>query len=112
DPHHLALFSPDGRRFIVLLKKGNLERNTVDYSVYLFETASVFNSPKPKLLLTMASSSNRTAIEKVKWLTDNKRIVFLGENPRELPQVYEFDVDTRHLEKLTRHSLEIANYDI
>src|SRR5258708_40068341 len=73
--NQLALFSPDGRRFIVLLKKGNLPRNTVDYSLYLFQTASVFNSPKPKLLVTMASSSNRAAIKNIKWLNDNEQVV-------------------------------------
>ena len=111
-PNSVAHFSPDGGRFILLLEKGNLERNTVDYSIYLFPTANVSNSSKPKPLLTMASSSNRPAIMKIKWLSDNKTIVFLGENPGELPQVYEFDVDARHLIKLTNHPLEIAQYSI
>src|SRR5258708_295729 len=40
-----ASFSPDGKRFVFLVKKGNLEQNTNEYSMLLFETAEVFQSP-------------------------------------------------------------------
>src|SRR5882724_7756944 len=38
-----ARFSPDGKEFIVALKKGNLLRNTVDYSLLLWKTADAFH---------------------------------------------------------------------
>src|SRR5882724_7535030 len=38
----LARFSPDGKKFIVVLRKGNLEKNTNEYSMLLFHTAEVF----------------------------------------------------------------------
>jgi len=38
----VAKFSPDGKRFVVILKKGNLEANTNEYSLVLFQTAAVF----------------------------------------------------------------------
>ncbi len=46
----VAKFSPDGKHFVVVLKKGNLEVNTNEYSLVLFQTAEVFQSPKPRVL--------------------------------------------------------------
>ncbi len=73
----VAKFSPDGKHFVVVLKKGNLEVNTNEYSLVLFQTAEVFQSPKPRVLVSLASSSNRPAIDNVLWLDDNDTILFL-----------------------------------
>ena len=108
----IGLFSPDRKRFIVVVKKGNIERDTVDYSLLLFRTNSVFQSPKPHVLLKMSSSSNRDAITHVKWLNDSKTVVFLGEGLREAPEVYSLNVETKLLKKLTNHSTPIVAYDI
>jgi dipeptidyl aminopeptidase/acylaminoacyl peptidase len=59
----------------------------------------------------MSSSSNRDAIQHVKWL--NKRtIVFLGENPGETPEVYSLDVGTKRPKKLTNHPTPVVAFDI
>jgi dipeptidyl aminopeptidase/acylaminoacyl peptidase len=108
----IAHFSPDEKRFVVVLGKGNLERKTNDYSLLLYETADAFHSPKPDLLLTMSSSSSRDGITKVRWLSDNETIVFLGENPYEKSQVYTFNVASRRLVKLTNHPTAIYDYAI
>jgi len=42
----------------------------------------------PDVLLTMVSSSNRPAIQNVKWLADNETVVFIGRTVRELPELY------------------------
>src|ERR1700726_1785858 len=55
----VAKFSPDGKHFVVIFKKGNLEANTNEYSLVLFQTAEVFQSPKAQILVSLASSSNR-----------------------------------------------------
>jgi dipeptidyl aminopeptidase/acylaminoacyl peptidase len=109
---HAANFSPDGKRFAVVLMKGDLEQNTNKYSLVIFETASVFNSPDPQPALIMASSTNRPAIRDVKWLSDNETIVFLGEQPEESPQVYAFNISNRTLLRLTNHATPIVSYDI
>jgi dipeptidyl aminopeptidase/acylaminoacyl peptidase len=108
----VAHFSPDGKRFTIVLQKGLLEDNTNEFSVLLFETSQVFRSPKPRILLTMSSSSNRMAIRDIQWLGDNKTIAFIGENPNEIPQVYTFNSETGHLEKITNHATPIVSYDI
>jgi len=107
----VAHFSPDGKRFVVILTKGDLEQNTNCYSILLFETASAFNSPNPDPLLTMSSSSNRPAVKDLKWLADNETLIFIGESPGEHGQVFTLNVKTKHLEKLTDHPSSIVAFD-
>src|SRR5260370_17646957 len=54
----VAKFSPDGKRSVVVLRKGKLETNKNDYSLILFETNRAFNSPHPRALLFMSPSSH------------------------------------------------------
>src|SRR6266403_1093512 len=37
-----AVFSPDGKRFAIVVCKGNLKTNANDYSLLVFRTAEVF----------------------------------------------------------------------
>src|SRR5258706_6763570 len=55
----VAQFSPNGTQFVVVLRKGDLERTTNECSILLFQSVDAFNSPKPEVLLTMSSSSHR-----------------------------------------------------
>ena len=107
----VGLFAPDGERFLVVVEKGNVERNTRQSSLLLFRTDKVFDSPGPETLLTMESSSNREAISEVRWLSDSQTILFLGENPGETSAVYRFDLRTKRLEKLTDHPSPILAFD-
>jgi dipeptidyl aminopeptidase/acylaminoacyl peptidase len=108
----VAQFSPDGKRFVVVLRKGNLQDNTNEFSILLWNTANVFRSPRPDTLLVMASSSNRPAIDHITWLADNETLVFLGERPGELTQLYRFNVRTRALERLTHHPTNLIAYSV
>src|SRR5258708_3248688 len=53
-----AKFSPNGRLFAIVLRRGNTQRNTNDYSLLLFRVAEVFRKPHPKVLLSISSASN------------------------------------------------------
>jgi dipeptidyl aminopeptidase/acylaminoacyl peptidase len=108
---NVANFSPDGKRFIVIVTKGNLEQNTNQYALLLFRTSLLFNSPKPEVLLKMSSSSNREGIKDLKWLSDNETVVFIGENLRDSPQVYALNIRTKRLERLTSHPTPIVAFD-
>ncbi len=107
-----AKFSPDGKKFIVVLKHGNLDRNTNDYSVFLYQTADALNSPRPQVLFTLSSTSNREAIQDIKWLDDSDTLAFIGENPGELPGVYEFSIAKKHLERITTHPTAVVAFDV
>ena len=106
-----ALFSPDGSRFLILVERGNLERNTRVYSLLLFRSDTALQSPQPHLLVSFSSSSNRPGILGVKWL-DNRLIAFLGENPNEQQQLYTIDCYTNRLLKLTNHETSLSSYVI
>jgi hypothetical protein len=106
----VAKFSPDGKRFVVILKKGNIEANTNEYSLILFQTAEVFQSPQPQVLVSLASSSNRPAINNVLWLDDNDTILFLGERPGEQTQLYSLKVSSKELAKLTGHATSLTSF--
>src|SRR5712692_6178995 len=58
-------FSPDRSKFAFVTQKGNLENNTVEFSLLVFQTADAFKSPIPQIVARLASSSNRNA----RWRT-------------------------------------------
>jgi hypothetical protein len=106
----VAKFSPDGKHFVVILKKGNLEANTNEYSLVLLQTAEVFQSPKPRVLISLASSSNRPAIDNVLWLDDNDTVLFLGQRPGEQTQLYSLKCSSKELTKLTSSATNLASF--
>ena len=71
-PEDLDVPSPDGRLHAVVVKRGDVERNTNVYSLLVFKSEALFAGPKPDTLLTLASSSNRPAIGHVRWLADSR----------------------------------------
>ena len=107
----VAIFSPDRKRFLIRLKQGSVERNVVEYRLVLYDSEQALASPQGEVLLRMSSTSNREAIQQVRWL-NNTTITFLGEDPGKLPAVYEFNVDSKRLTRLTNHSTAVVSYDI
>lgn len=104
-----ATFSPDGNHFAVIVKAGNLETNTVDYRLLLFQTDQVTSSPLAEATASLSSSSTRPAIDSLTWL-DNDTLAFLGENPGEQHQLYIVDRVSKQLRKLTDHPTSLINY--
>ena len=105
-----AVFSPDGKQFVVVLKRGNLEKNTNDYSMLLFQTAKVFERPVPKTLASFSSSSNREGIKNIQWLDDNDTLLFLGERPGETTQLYSVRCSSGQIAQFTHEARNVAGY--
>lgn len=105
-----ALFSPDKEKFLILTRKGDVEKNTNRYSLLLFR---VSDGPRSvaDTLVSFSSASNRPAITLVKWL-DQRRIAFLGENQGETQQLYIIDSETRKLERITDHRTNLISFAI
>jgi hypothetical protein len=78
----------------------------------LYQTDDAMNAPKPEVLLKMSSSSERDAISQIRWLADSDTLVFLGDNPGEVSQLYSFQIGSRTLKKLTNQPTAIIAYDI
>jgi len=106
-----ALFSPDGSRFLVLVERADLERNTRAYSLFLYPGDASLQAHKPRLLVSFPSSSNHPGIQDVKWL-DNRSIAFLGARFNEEQQLYVLNSDTRKLEALTKHATSLISYAV
>jgi dipeptidyl aminopeptidase/acylaminoacyl peptidase len=105
-----AYFAPDHKQFAIILKKGNLETNTNDYSLLVFKTDQVFDFPKPRVLVSMSSSSNREGITDVFWLSDNDTLLFLGQNPSETMQLYSVSSSSGAIRKLTHHPTNLIAF--
>ena|ERR1700722_8512410 len=104
-----AHFSPDGKHFVIVTTRGNIEKNSNDYSLLLFQTETALRSPAPEVLVSISSPSNRTGIEDISWV-NNRTIAFRGETPGDLKQVYEIDCETLLITKLTNQSTDVTAY--
>ena len=107
--HGIATFSPDGKRFVILVKKGDSEHNRIEYSMLMYGSRDAMNSPMPDVLVSQSSSSNRPGIQAVQWL-DNQTIAFLGENPGEEQQLYVVNCLSHNRRQLTHHSTSLVSY--
>jgi dipeptidyl aminopeptidase/acylaminoacyl peptidase len=104
-------WSPDRTRFTVVLRRGNIERNTNEYSLLLFTAADIINSrPRPKTLVTFASSSNLPAISHVKWL-NRKTVAFLRGGSGGLQQLYTANCTTRRVARVISWPTNVVAYD-
>lgn len=110
-PNAVGSFSPDGQRFAVILKKGNLRNNTNVYTLLLFSTQAAFRSNRPEATMTMASNSNRPAISDLRWLKDGHTLLFLGEEPDAAAQIYSFDLLTKRRKQLTTQRNSVVRFD-
>lgn len=110
-PDAVGSFSPDGRHFATVVRKGDLGGNTNVYTLLLFSTRAVFATHKPEASVTMASNSNYPAIADLHWLRNGQNLLFLGEEPGTAAQVYSFDLVTRRLKRLTSHATSVVAFD-
>jgi dipeptidyl aminopeptidase/acylaminoacyl peptidase len=106
-----ATFSPDGKRFVVVLRHGDIKNNSVKYAMYLFETAEVFQVPHPKKIVELSSLSNNPGIRNVHWLSDSKTLLFLGERPGQHQQIFSYNIKSESLEQITTHATDIVSFD-
>jgi dipeptidyl aminopeptidase/acylaminoacyl peptidase len=106
-----AIFSPDGKRFIVVLRKGDVKRSVNVYSLLLFETDHP-TTPQNHVKLELTSSSNRDAISQVRWLSDNKTIAFIGNSGDSSNQVFTYDFSHHRLHRITDHATPVTSFDI
>ncbi|HWO37640.1 MAG TPA: prolyl oligopeptidase family serine peptidase [Candidatus Acidoferrum sp.] len=108
----LAHFSPDGKKVVVVARRGNLKSNTKDYFLLLWRTDQLLHSAPPKKILTMSSSSNRQGIKDLRWLSDNETLEFLGEQPGTLQQVYTYSIRHRQLKEITHEHTNVLSFSV
>lgn len=112
--------SPDGEKFVVVLRRGHLATDQVEDQLVLFKTADVLafvNASPPRkrplreVLADFRTSSGRSPIDGVRW-RDNDTLTFIGRTGgKAAGQVYAFDLRTHALKKLTNAPGGIFAYD-
>jgi len=108
--HRPAIFSGAGDRFVFVLERGILARNTVSASLVLFRTDRIFDAARPDTLLTRESATNRPAIGEIRWLPGDTALTFLADDARGVTQVHLLHLGSRAVRQLTRSSVAIESY--
>jgi len=102
-------FSPDGTHFLLVTERGRLDSNVRDYSLSIWDAHQLTKAPEQ--IATFKTSSNRPGIVDAKWL-DAEHITLIGENSREIPQVYLINCRSREIQKLTSDPGGVVAYDV
>lgn len=108
---HAASFSPNGKVFVVVVRRGDIAQNVNIYSMLLWEVRGG-NAVGPRTILRMRSSSIWPAIDPdtIEWSQDSKSLTFLGEHAGGLHELFQLNIGTGALRELTDHSTSILSY--
>lgn len=106
-----ATYSPDGQYAAVVVRRGILERGTIEGRLLLYRVADLMQNAQPRILATFESSTNGQPIGMVRWLDDDTLI--FGASSGETPtQVFRLTVASGELMQLTNEPTQVLWYDI
>lgn len=108
---HTASFSPDGKQFVVVVRRGDIAHDVNIYSMLLWKVQAR-NAVGPRTILRMRSSSIWPAIdpETIEWSRDSNSLTFLGEHAGGPHELFEFNIGSGVLRALTAHSTSVLSY--
>jgi len=106
----LVINSPNHDKFVVITRKGVIASNTNRYMLTLFRTGAGLDGMHPIHLFHMDSSSLYPAIDQVRWSVDGSKLIFIGEKPHQVRQVYSFALRSRSMVQLTHCKTDILAY--
>lgn len=110
--------SPDGKRFVVMLIRGDIARDgmvvtliagglaSLDSAAQLDTVARFFTKGRSTSTLLTLPGANFPV-----WL-DNERVALLWEDSRAVIQAVSVNVNTRETRYLTQHPTEVINYSV
>src|SRR2546430_3391555 len=108
----IHVVSHDGRRVAVVVQRGNLAQNTVDFALLVLAPMDSRAAPHADTIVSLAARSNDHAISHVVWLADDRTLAFLGARAGERPQVYTVDVGTHALRARTSSATGVASFEL
>ena len=115
DRNKPVLISPDGKKYLVILARGDLGRNGCWVEFLTAETASLAAAARIRVVARLFSKSTaqmNDLIRNVRWLEDSSRVTFLWDDGVRPPRVVLLNVRTRGFETLTRVPNRVLRYDI
>jgi dipeptidyl aminopeptidase/acylaminoacyl peptidase len=121
----IPIFSPDGKYCAVVTSKGVLRTNEVESSVRIFlanDIKKALNSGGPPPSFTLAAKLDATptifyeglyepVISDLRWTSDSKRLLFLGQNAAGNRQLYEAILQGGAVTALTAASQDVSQFD-
>jgi dipeptidyl aminopeptidase/acylaminoacyl peptidase len=108
-----VLTSPDSRRFLVVLERGDVERNGSWVEFLSGSAESVRAARRLRIVARLFSTSTASdVIKSVRWLNDCEHIAFLWDNGREPAGVRLLDVRTGRVTTLAQMATPVVRYDI
>lgn len=112
--------SPDGEKFVVVLRRGHFATDQVEGDLVLFKTKDVLafvnagrlgKRPVGEVLAGFRTSSERSPIDNVRW-QGNATLTFVGRTGEQATgQVYSLDLRTHVLKRISEAPDGIFTYD-
>jgi hypothetical protein len=114
-----AVFSPDGSRFIVRTRRGDVGRNAIVERLMLFSTADVLKrlaksgGPEARSVpvATIFTHDDNHLMVSIQWLS-NSAIGFLAEDGRQIMQAFTVNVDGDKPQQLTTSSTDVVAFGL
>ena len=115
-----GLLSPDGRHIATLTKRGRIEQNVTEGTIWLFDTDAVrqsINLPHPKaveptVLVRMSAWINGVIITHMRWEAGSDHLLFLGCDGRENRQLFRVSLLDHKLTALSLPTQDVVDYAI
>jgi len=110
-----ALVSPDERRYLVVLQRGDVARKGSWVELLSGSLASVESATETNIvsrLFTKSTAPARDLIRNVRWLADSRHVAFMWDDGSERPRIVSVDVLTHRRQTLVRHPTPMMMYDI
>lgn len=114
------IVSPDGKYALLVTQKGILEINRLEATIWVFDYEAIRSfvsgrspsRPVPRPIAKCEASSNTSVIADVRWLSDSRRVSFLGKNKGAFQRLFVADVDGREAKAITPEDSYVSEYSI
>jgi dipeptidyl aminopeptidase/acylaminoacyl peptidase len=112
------LFSPDGKRFVVQLRRGVIQSNLVEERLYIYSADEVLSwvtdrarllAPSPRIL--NYSAPEAPVITHVRWSDDSRFVIFIAKEQNSDRQLVEYDVSGDRTRELSEKSADVTGFD-
>jgi dipeptidyl aminopeptidase/acylaminoacyl peptidase len=111
-PGNPVLISPDARRFLVIVQRGDIARNGVWIEFLAGAAESIHTAQQARVVTRLFSISTATdVIQSVHWLNDSKHVVFLWDPGKEPVGVRMLDATNGSVTTLVQTSNPVVRYD-
>lgn len=110
-----VLISPDGKKYLVVLERGDVARNGARIEFLSGSTASINGARRTHVVAHLFSQSTAQATDlatNIRWLDDSRHVTLLWDDGRKPRRVVSIDAQNGEIQTLAQYSTPIAEYDV